>query len=80
MKDLRIYIHPSTRAASDGRAVFYSRRADGPYYRWFYEEEVGRWRCARVHLSKFTLSVLCVESLGAVPTELQTQLGEHYLE
>lgn len=75
MRDLHVYMAP----ASAG-TTFYSRRADGPYYRWRYEEAAGRWRFSRVSLSKFTLRVLCAARWGAVPVELQALLGEHYLE
>ena len=77
MRDLRVYVD-SLRA--DAGATFYSRRADGPVYRWLYEEGAGRWRFARVRLSKFDLKVLCVASWGAVPVTLRARLGEHYLE
>jgi hypothetical protein len=80
MRDLHVYIVPSGADALVERAAFYSRRADGPYYCWLYEEAAGRWRFSRVHLSKLTRKVLCVASWGAVPTELQARLGEHYLE
>ena len=37
MKDLRVYVGPAAPRARGGQEVFYSRRADGPYYRWLYE-------------------------------------------
>jgi len=80
MRDLRVYIDSLSASAPDGSATFYSRRADGPVYRWLYEEGAGRWRFSRVRLSKFDLSALCVTNLGAVPVELRARLGEHYLE
>ena len=79
MKELRVYVNPlSANAPEAGRATFYSRRADGPFYRWLYES--GRWRASRVVLPKQVLRVLCVASWKAVPDTLQTRLGEHYLE
>ena len=80
MRDLRVYVRRAVREAPGGQAVFYSRRADGPFYRWRYEETPGRWRYARVRLSKMTLRVLAVASWDAVPAALQDRLGEHYLE
>jgi hypothetical protein len=80
MKELRVYVSPAAAGALGGQAVFYSRRADGPYYRWLYEERRGRWRFSRVHLSKLSLRVLCVANWNAVPAALQTRIGEHYLE
>ena len=80
MRDLRVYVNSLNADAHGASATFYSRRADGPVYRWLYEEEDGRWRFSRVRLSKFDLRVLCVASWGAVPVALRTRLGEHYLE
>lgn len=76
MRDLRVYV----RHAAGGPLVFYSRRSDGPFYRWRYEETPGRWHFARVRPSKLTLRVLSVASWDAVPPALQDRLGEHYLE
>lgn len=77
MRDLRVYVD-SLRA--DAGATFYSRRADGPVYRWFYEEGTGRWRFSRVRLSRPTQSVLRLANWNAVPAALQARIGEHYLE
>ena len=80
MRDLHIYVDPLSSGARGGPAAFYSRRADGPYYRWLYAEGAGRWRCSRVSLDKPARRVLCVARWEAVPTALRTRLGEHYLE
>ena len=80
MRDLRVYSDSLSVGARGARSAFYSRRADGPVYRWLYEEEVGRWRFSRVRLSKFDLRVLCVMNLEAVPTSLRARLREHYVE
>ncbi len=80
MRDLRVYVRRAVKGAPGGPSVFYSRRSDGPLYRWRYEETPGRWRYARVRLSKLTLRVLAVASWDAVPTALRDRLGEHYLE
>lgn len=80
MRELRVYVTTAAAPTPGGRTVFYSRRADGPYYCWLYEEECRRWRFSRVHLSKLTLRVLCVANWSAVPCDLQARLGEHYLE
>lgn len=80
MKDLRVYVGPTTQPAHGGQGVFYSRRADGPYYRWLYEKAQGDWRPARVSMSKLNLSALCVASWNTVPAALQARLVEHYLE
>ena len=78
MRDLRVYVAgPSGRG---GAGSFYTRRADGPYYRWLYEEEVMCWRFTRVSLPKMTLRVLRVAHWDAVPSALRARLGEHYLD
>ena len=80
MRDLRVYVDSSIADAHDAGATFYSRRSDGPVYRWLYEEGTGRWRFSRVHLSKFELRVFCVAEWRVVPASLRARLGEHYLE
>lgn len=80
IRELRVYVGPAATQAPGGQAAFYSRRADGPYYRWRYEEVHGLWRFSRVRLSRLALKELCVARWKAVPTTLQTRLGEHYVE
>jgi hypothetical protein len=80
MRDLRVYVEPLSAGALDARPAFYSRRADGPFYRWLYEEFDGQWRFSRVHLSKFDVRVLCIMRLETVPVSLRTRLREHYAE
>ena len=80
MRDLHVYVET---LSPDGRGeptTFYSRRADGPFYRWLYAEGAGRWCYSRVNLDKPALRVLCVARWEAVPTALRKRLGEHYLE
>lgn len=80
MRDLHVYIDPLTSEVRDGPAAFYSRRADGPLYRWLYAEGAGRWRYSRVCLEKPALRVLCVAHWDTLPTALRKRLGEHYLD
>ena len=80
MRDLRVYVRRVVKEAPAVPPVFYSRRADGPLYRWRYEEAPERWHYSRVRLSKLTLSVLSIMSWEAVPPALRDRLGEHYLE
>lgn len=77
---VRIYTEPTSVAATPGDNVFYSRRGEGPYYRWLYEEKVGKWRVARVVDANFTRQSLSLATWKTVPVALQTRLGEHYLE
>jgi hypothetical protein len=80
MRDLRVYVDPLGPGARGEATAFYSRRADGPYYRWLYAEGAGRWRCSRIKPDRLMLRVLCVAPWDAVPTTLRERLGEHYLE
>lgn len=80
MRDLHVYIDPLIPGARGGQTAFYTRRADGPYYRWLYAEGAGRWLYSRVSLDKPTQRELCVARWEAIPATLRKRLGEHYLE
>jgi hypothetical protein len=80
MNGLRVYFYTIGADIRNGQKVFYSRRADGPYYHWRYEEKLGQWCGSRVHLPDPTLKALCIANWKTVPTDLQARLGEHYLE
>ena len=80
MRDLHVYVEPAGFRAGGERATFYSRRGDGPFYRWLYAEGAGRWRYSRVILDRPTLRVLCLAPWDALPPALRSRLGEHYLE
>lgn len=68
------------RATATGGQVFYSRRSNGPYYRWWYEHELQQWRFARVHTEEVPSIILCAFSWKDVPLALQGKLVEHYVE
>jgi hypothetical protein len=80
MRDLRVYVDTPCAGVRGAGESFYTRRADGPYYRWLYEEEVRRWQFTRVSLPKMTLRVLRVAHWEALPSALRARLGEHYLD
>jgi hypothetical protein len=80
MNGLRVYISPTATNANCLQGVFYSRRADGPYYRWRYEEAVGQWRGSRISPADLTHKALNLASWKNVPSALQSKLHEHYLE
>lgn len=77
---LRIYVNGEVPEAPSGHRVFYSRRADGPYYRWRYEEKLKRWRGARVSAADFSPKDLAMSNWKTVPPSLQRSLGDHYQE
>lgn len=80
MRELHVYVKPAGPGARGERTTFYSRRADGPYYRWLYAEGSGRWRCSRVSMDRPTLRLLCLAPWDALPDALRSRLGEHYME
>ncbi|MEP6818097.1 MAG: hypothetical protein ABJA18_01095 [bacterium] len=90
MSGLRVYIHaprtsPASPVAVDEDAAtanktFYSRRGNGPIYRWLYEEKLAHWRVVRMNTSDFDTHKLSNASWKSVPETLQAQLGAHYLD
>ena len=90
MSGLRVYVNsPSTNLAGgiavEGEdkkldKVFYSRRGNGPIYRWRYEENLAHWRPMRMNTSDFNSNKLSNASWKCVPETLQAQLSQHYLD
>ena len=80
MNGLRVYMQPASASTSTDANIFYSRRGNGPIYRWLYEERLGHWRSLRMNNSELTSRDLCNASWKSVPEKLQAQLGEHYIE
>ena len=80
MNELRVYVNPSGAGDPGGQSTFYTRRADGPYYCWSYEEQAGRWQADRVHPPDLNVRALRATSWRAVPPELRAKMSEHYLE
>ena len=79
MNGLRVFINTESMGMPGKDWVFYSRREDGPYYRWRYEEKIGRWCVSRVHHG-LVPKALCITAWATVPTSLRAMLSEHYLE
>jgi len=73
-------MHPASASTCTDATIFYSRRGNGPIYRWLYEERLGHWRSLRMNNSELTSRDLCNASWKSVPEKLQVQLGEHYIE
>ncbi|HEY0543759.1 MAG TPA: hypothetical protein VGC91_00035 [Pyrinomonadaceae bacterium] len=80
MNGLKVYINPDNTRTPRGQGVFYSRRENGPYYRWRYEEGLGQWLFSRAHPSELMPKSLCPANWRDVPTALRARLDEHYLE
>src|SRR6476660_6365421 len=68
---LRVYINPQGKETCGGFGVFYSRRENGPYYRWAFEESVSLWRVSRVSPSDFSPKALANANWKGVPAALQ---------
>jgi hypothetical protein len=90
MSGLRVFVN-SPNESETGRigievanakvdSVFYSRRGNGPIYRWLYEEKLAHWRPSRMNSSDFDSHKLSNASWKSVPETLQAQLGAHYLD
>lgn len=60
--------------------TFYTRRGNGPIYRWLYEASKKHWRVLRLNISDFDPHKLSNASWKSVPDTLRSQLGAHYLD
>ena len=78
MNGLRIFTNGSTSESHGGRVVFYSRRNDGPYYRWSYYENRDEWQAGRVLQSGILPRELLTMTWKTVPERLQRSIIEHY--
>jgi len=88
LSGLRLYVIASaTNLASDtiiesddtkAARIFYSRRGNGPVYRWLYQETLANWRPSRMQSLDFDAHKLSNASWKSVPETLQVQLGQHY--
>jgi hypothetical protein len=60
--------------------VFYSQRADGPHYRWWFDEQgLGQWRFTRLHPDEWNPKVLFHLNPIEMPAALQARLADHYM-
>jgi len=78
MNGLRMFILNTSAVTAGGLQVFYSRRDDGPYYRWWYDHGLEHWRAARVQGHEFPTAPLCSSSWKSIPVALQGSLIDHY--
>lgn len=61
-------------------AVFYTRRAGGPYYRWRYEDLRGKWLGSRMRAFELEVMELVSTPWKEVPIALKSSLDEHYVD
>ena len=81
MNGLRVYT--DVKSFPDAFCVyptFYSRRSDGPYYRWRYESDRDKWRGSRIGANDLACAELVQARWYGVPDALKSSLTEHYLE
>ena len=80
MNGLRVYIDGEGDGADPRRirSVFFSRREDGPYYRWAYDDALRQWRVGRVMKSASLARTLSAAAWKTLPVALQRSIVEHY--
>ena len=76
MIGLRIYVKADDSESGQEARPFYSRRDDGPFYRW--QLDKGIWSVSRVSSPDFLTSELSATSWKMVPAGLQKSIAEHY--
>ena len=76
MNGLRVYVNilPEERATDSG--AFYSRRENGPFYRWTLADR--QWSASRVSSASFSIKDLSATSWKLVPKALQRSIVDHY--
>src|SRR6185503_10703613 len=78
MNGLRVYVNGASAETRGGCPIFYSRREDGPYYRWSYDERAAEWQVGRVLRSGVSSKMLAPATWKTVPERLQRSIVEHY--
>jgi hypothetical protein len=75
-----MYVPVFSPAVAGSGKVFYSRRGNGPYYCWCYEETNQKWKVSRVLSHDFVVQPLSLATWKTVPSALQSRLSDHYLD
>ena len=78
MNGLRVYTNSDTIETQCGFSVFYSRREDGPYYRWSFDGDSRAWQVGRVVKWELSAKMLAPVTWKKVPTGLKGSMAEHY--
>ncbi len=77
---VRIFTLDSEDVRSDVSQIFFSRRSEGPYYRWSFAEDQQKWRSMRVPHDQLPHLPLNAWSWRNIPHALQRSLVDHYQE
>jgi len=80
MNGLRVYIRAVVSNVDGTVSAFYSRRGNGPFYQWRFDEKVSAWSCSRLNSSELNSRAFYLASWKSLPRSLQTRLSEHYIE
>jgi hypothetical protein len=75
-----MYVPVPKVTGSNNDDVFYSRRGNGPFYRWMFEQVKQRWNVSRVVSNDFNSHGLSLATWKTVPPALQSRLSDHYLD
>ena len=78
MNGLRVYVNGNIAETCGGCPVFYSRRQDGPYYRWSYDERSSVWEAGRVLKPDVSSRMLAPTTWKGIPPHLQRSIVDHY--
>ena len=77
MNGLRVYIDQIAETRG-GYPVFYSRREDGPFYRWSFDDSSFEWQVGRVLRSGASSKMLATATWKTIPARLQHSIVAHY--
>ena len=80
MNGLRMFTGNESSGTVAEENVFYSRRGNGPFYRWSYEQALEDWHVARIVTTDFNSHSLAAAAWKVVPLSLQAKLSQHYLD
>ena len=80
MNGLRVYCPSTVNGSHTDNGVFYSRRGDGPYYQWGYNEKSASWRGVRLTTSEHFGRAVDLATWKSLPAGLRARLEEHYVE
>jgi len=78
MNGLRVYTNSTPAEAHGGYPVFYSRREDGPYYRWSFDDGSRAWQVGRVVRWKISPKMLALATWNKIPSGLKRSMSDHY--
>ena len=76
MNGLRVYVNISPEERANDSGAFYSRRDNGPVYRWTLANR--DWSATRVASSSFSNKDLSATSWKLIPTALRRSIVDHY--